>query len=443
MTEDSHRMTAEAAAAAIAAGDLTSEALVGACLTRIAERDPVVRAWVHLDPEPALEQARAADAAVAAGDEQGPLHGVPVGIKDIIDTAELATENGSDLNTGRRPAHDATVVALLKQAGAVILGKTVTTEFAISGARATTNPHDPTRTPGGSSSGSGAAVADFMVPLALGSQTGGSVIRPASYCGVHGFKPTYGCISRARVFVLARRLDHIGVYGRCLADLARIGDVLMVHDDADLDMRFHPGCELVDTLAEPPLTEAPRLAFVKGPAWAFAEDHMPAILQAYVDGLGDAVREVELAGVFDQVLDCHETIMNANLWANIGDDVEAHGDQLLAETVRRVEMGRGIAAEEYIRALELADSISAAVDHLFGHYDALITAAAPGEAPVGLESTGNAAFQKLWTLVGVPTVTLPLLQGPNGLPIGVQVIGRKGKDAVLFQVARWLEDQYR
>ena len=443
MTDDSHRMTADAAAAAIKAGDLTSEALVEACLARTAEREPVVKAWAHLDPGLALEQARAADAARGAGSELGPLHGVPVGIKDIIDTADLPTENGSDLHAGRRPAHDATVVALLKQAGAVILGKTVTTEFAISGARATTNPHDPARTPGGSSSGSAAAVADFMVPLALGSQTGGSVIRPASFCGIHGYKPTYGCISRARVFVMARRLDHIGVYGRGLADLARIADVLMVQDDADLDMRFHPGCELVDALAEPPLAGPPRLAFVKGPAWAFAEDHMPAVFQAYVDGLGDTVREVELAGVFDQTLDCHGTIMNANMWANIGADVEAHGDQLLPETVRRVEKGRGIASEDYIRALELADSIAGAVDHLFGHYDALITAAAPGEAPVGLDSTGNAAFQRLWTLVGAPTVTLPLLQGPNGLPIGVQVIGRVGKDADLFQVARWLEEQHR
>ena len=440
MNDDACHMTAVDAVRAIIDGELTSAELVTACLERCAKREPVVKAWAHLDPDLAMAEARATDEALASGVEPGPLQGIPVGIKDIIDTADLPTENGSALFAGRRPAQDATTVALLRRAGAVIMGKTVTTEFAMSGAHGTTNPHHPAHTPGGSSSGSGAAVADFMASLALGSQTGGSVIRPASFCGIYGYKPTFGSISRARTFILARRLDHIGVYGRSLADLALIGDALMVWDPADLDMRDQPACGLIDAWMER-VVKTPRLAFVKGPPWDYAEPHMPPLFEAYVDKLADAVTQVELAGVFESALDVQVTVMNANLYANLEEYVERDAGKLMAETVRRVEAGRGISADAYIRALELADSIAGALDHLFEHYDALITAAAPGEAPVGLESTGNPAFQRIWTLTGVPTVTLPKLTGPNGLPIGVQVIGRAGGDAKLFRIARWLDER--
>jgi len=430
--------TASQLAADIRAGSASALDAVEACLARIDEREDTVHAWAHLNPDLARAQARAIDAALAAGDDPGPLAGLTVGVKDICDTFDLPTESGSDIFKGRRPAQDATLVSLLRKAGAVILGKTVTTEFAMSGARATTNPHDATRTPGGSSSGSGAAVADRMVHLAIGSQTGGSVIRPASFCGTYGFKPTFGCISRAGVFLLSRRLDHIGVYGRALDDLALIGDALMVHDAADYDMRRHPGRELMAALAEP-LDAAPRLGFVKGPPWDVAEDHMPAIFEGYVAGLGDVVTPVALEGIFDGILDCQSTIMNASVWSNCGPHIEAHASELLPETVRRISDGKGVLAADYIQALDLADSLGVALAGLFEHYDALITAGAPGEAPVGLDSTGNAAFQRMWTLTGLPTVTLPLLQGPNGLPIGVQVIGPKGKDDQVFKVAQWLD----
>jgi len=424
---------------AVAEGDVSAEDLTRACLDKIAAREADVGAWAHLDTETALAQARERDAYRAAGHPLDLLHGVPVGIKDIIDTADMPTESGSDHFKGRRPTRDATCVALLRAAGAVILGKTVTTEFAMTGARGTRNPHDPNRTPGGSSSGSGAAVADHMVPLALGSQTGGSVIRPASFCGVHGYKPTYGCISRHGVFILARALDHIGVYANSLSDLAMIGDVLMVRDKGDLDMRAHPGGRLVEALAEPG-PAAPRLAFVKGPPWAYADDYMDTLFATYLDQLG-GIPEVELAGIFDHALDAQATVMNANVWMNLRDYVENHEDDLLPETVRRAIAGRDVPAADYIAARELTDSLAAALDGLFEHYDALITAGAPGEAPLGLDSTGNAAFQRIWTLTGVPTITLPLLQGPNGMPIGVQVIGRKGRDGDLMRAARWVEEQ--
>jgi len=435
-----NEMTAEEAARAIAAGEQTSEELVKACLGRVDAREETVLAWAHLDSELARNQARARDAEQAAGAELGPLHGVPVGIKDIIDTADLPTENGSDHFRGRRPTRDATCVALLKAAGAVIMGKTVTTEFAMTGQRGTRNPHDPERTPGGSSSGSGAAVADFMVPLALGSQTGGSVIRPASFCGTHGYKPTYGCISRHGVFILARALDHIGVYGKSLADLAIIGDVLMHHDPLDFDMRAHANGHLVEALADGGATP-PRIAFIKGPPWAFADDYMDALFEGYIAGLGEAVQEVELSGIFDDALDAQQTVMDANLWSNLGPFIDNHADELLPETVRRITSGKGLAAVDYIQARELTDSLCAALDGLFEHYDCIVTAGAPGEAPMGLESTGNAVFQKIWTLTGLPAVTLPLLKGPNGMPVGVQVIGRKGCDGDLFRAAKWVEAQ--
>jgi Asp-tRNA(Asn)/Glu-tRNA(Gln) amidotransferase A subunit family amidase len=434
-----NQMTAKAAADAIRSGDVTSEALVDACIGRINEREGTVHAWVNFDADHARAQARDADAQLARGEEVGPLHGVPVGLKDIIDTADLPTESGSRLFVGRRPAHDATCAALLRAAGAVILGKTVTTEFALTQARGTTNPHDPTRTPGGSSSGSGAAVADGMVQLAVGSQTGGSVIRPASFCGTYGYKPTYGSISRRGVLIISRYLDHLGLYSRSLEDLAIMGDILMKHDPGDLDMRFHPGCNLVEGMAELGSTAAPRLAFVKGPAWAHAEDHMPPVLEAYVAGLGDVIQEVELGGIFDQALDAQATIMNASLWANLGQMCEQHPDEIEEETKGRVVAGRDILACDYIHAAELVDSLGHALEALFENYDALVTAAAPGEAPVGLEWTGNAAFQRIWTVTGLPTVTLPLLKGPNGMPIGVQVIGPKGGDAGLFRAAHWLD----
>ena len=281
------------------------------------------------------------------------LHGVPVGLKDIIDTADMPTESGSDHLKGRRPSRDATSTALLRAAGAIILGKTVTTEFAMTGQRGTHNPHDTARTPGGSSSGSGAGVADFMVPLALGSQTGGSMLRPASFCGVHGYKPTYGSISRHGVFILARALDHLGIYARSLKDVAMAGDVLMVRDPRDFDMRAHPGAGLLKALAgtdDPPL----RLAFIKGPPWAFAEPYMDELFGAYIDGLGD-IPEVTLGGIFDGALEAQAIVMNANVWMNLREYVDNHEDQLQVETVRRIVAGRDILAADYIAARELTD----------------------------------------------------------------------------------------
>lgn len=424
------------AAAAIRDKSLTSRALVDACLARIEARDADVEAWIFLDPALARAQADAADAALAAGKPSGPLHGIPVGLKDIIDTRDMPTENGSAVFTGRRPATDSTIAKLLRDAGAVILGKTVTTEFALSAAGKTKNPHNPAHTPGGSSSGSAAAVADFQVPLAVGTQTGGSMIRPASYCGIYGYKPTFGSISRAGMFPLARPLDHPGTYARSLADLAIISDVLMVVDAADMDMRTAPASDLSHAATAGP---APRIAFVKGPMWQATEPYMDTLFADALAPLGAHVHDVEMTGIFDSALACQETVMMANVSANIGEYVQGMPDKVKAETKRRAKQGGAILATDYVKAIEFRDTLGAAIDRMLEHVDVIVTAAAPGEAPFGLESTGNAIFQKIWTLTGVPTVTLPKLHGPTGLPIGLQIIGRHGRDADLFRHACWID----
>ena len=437
--EEINMWTAWETAKAIKKRVVSSEEVAEACLSRIQARENDVKAWAHLNPDKVLQNARQYDQGRAVLDHKGPLYGVPVGLKDIIDTADMPTENGSNHFKGRRPVRDATCAALLRDAGALVMGKTVTTEFAMSGQRGTRNPLDLNRTPGGSSSGSGASIADFMVPLALGSQTGGSMLRPASFCGVYGYKPTFGSISRHGVFPLVRALDHIGVYGRCLRDIAMIGDVLMMYDSNDFDMRRDPAANLLDALST--LDKSPpRLAFVKGPPWLEAEPYMDEVFERYISGLG-GLPEVTLGGIFDRALDAQAIVMNANIWTNLKEYSENHEDELQEETVRRITAGREISAADYIAASELRSSLVAALGALFENYDAIITASATGEAPMGLNSTGNAVFQRIWTFTGLPTISLPLMKGPNEMPIGVQIIGPKNRDDQLIKAARWIEEK--
>jgi Asp-tRNA(Asn)/Glu-tRNA(Gln) amidotransferase A subunit family amidase len=433
-----HGLSACDAAGLIRDGVISSVQLVEACLARVRETEAQVQAFAFLDPEHALAQARAADEWRLSGRPTGPLHGVPVGIKDIFDTADMPTENGSPLHAGRTTSHDATVVAMLRAAGAVILGKTVTTEFAGRAPGKTRNPHDPAHTPGGSSSGSAAAVAGGMIPLALGSQTGGSTIRPASFCGVWGLKPTHGLIPRHGMLRLSRTLDHVGLFARTLEDLALLLEQLAGYDERDPDSRPRARIPYRDVAGEePPLP--PMFAFVKTERWDGVDADAREALAELAAHLGERVEEVELSSAAGEALEWHRIIMEAETAASLGREWETGRARLSPALRARLERGREVPAVDYLRALARIPALTEGFAELFAQrYDAILTPAATGTAPAGLDSTGDPAYCALWTLAGMPALSVPLMQGANGLPLGVQLVGPRDGDARLLRTARWL-----
>jgi Asp-tRNA(Asn)/Glu-tRNA(Gln) amidotransferase A subunit family amidase len=432
-----HHLGASEATRAIAAGQISSEQLVQACLARIREVEPAVQAWQFLDEAHALAQARARDADHAEGRPCGPLHGVPVGVKDIIDTADMPTEDGTPLHAGRTPDRDATVVAMLRAAGAVIMGKTVTTECATYTPGKTRNPHNPGHTPGGSSSGSAAAVAAGMVPLALGSQTNGSIIRPAAFCGVVGFKPTHGLISRHGVMKLSRTLDHIGAFARSIEDVALVSETLVGWDANDPDTRLRASIPFREIAAQEPPLE-PLLAFVKPPVWDRADAETKEAFGELAEQLKDRMVEVELPASTAEALEWHRIIMEAEMAASLDREYE-QGSERLSESLRaQLARGRELKVLDYQRARARIPLLNEGFDEIFERCDAFITPAAAGTAPKGLSSTGDPSFCTLWTLCGMPALNLPLMQGQNGLPLGVQLVGPRDSDARLLRTARWL-----
>lgn len=404
----------------VAAGEVTSEELVRRCFARIREREGSVHAWAHLDEETALAQARARD----REEPRSPLHGVPVGVKDIIDTVDFPTERGTVIYAGRRPSEDAACVTALRDAGAVVLGKTVLTELATWRPGPTTNPHDPTRTPGGSSSGSAAAVADGMVPLALGSQTVGSTIRPAAFCGAWALKPTYGWLSLDGVQPLCASLDTLGLFAGDAAGLAALAPVL--------------AGEPARTLGEP---AAPRIALLRTPWWDRADDAgRHAVEQAAERCVraGAPVEEVTLPAPMQKLLDAHWTIMKYEMAEALREEYDAEAARLSPSLRQVIESGRALDEAEYAEAVRLAEQGREKTDEALTHWDAVLTPATLGEAPIGLESTGDSLFCRVWSLLGVPVVAVPGLRGPHGLPIGVQLIGERHRDHRLLEVAAWV-----
>jgi Asp-tRNA(Asn)/Glu-tRNA(Gln) amidotransferase A subunit family amidase len=419
-------------------GATTSEEVVSACLARVREADGEVQAWAHLDPEHALAQARILDQMRSTGGVLGPLHGVPVGIKDIIDTSDMPAECGSVLHQGRLPVHDATVVALLRAAGAVIMGKTVTTEFAMYSPGKTRNPHDPAHTPGGSSSGSAAAVAAGMVPLALGTQTNGSVIRPAAFCGVYGFKPTHGLVPRGGVMRLSRALDHVGVFGRTLEDVAFACESMVGFDERDPDTRPRARIPFREIAAQEPALP-PLFAFVRTALWDRAEPETREAFEELVQALGDRVVEIEMPGTTLAAIDIHRTILEAEMAASLASEYD-NGRERLSESLRgQLERGRKATAFDYQNALARIPLLNAGFEEIFERCDAIITPAAAGPAPRGLDSTGDPAFCTLWTLCGMPALNIPAMRAESGLPMGLQLVGPRNSDARLLRSAAWLE----
>jgi Asp-tRNA(Asn)/Glu-tRNA(Gln) amidotransferase A subunit family amidase len=434
--DDLTALTAIEAAERIAGGELSSAKYVEACLDRIAAIDDKVHAFIHLDRKEALQQAEALDEHRRNGQTLGALHGVPVAIKDIFDTADYKTECGSPLLKGRQPMRDAAAVARLRAAGAVIIGKTVSTEFAYFHPGATRNPHDVQRTPGGSSSGSAAAVAAGMVPLAIGSQTNGSMIRPAAFCGVYGVKPSHGLISRAGALILSRALDHVGVFARTLADAALILEVLAGYDADDDATRPLAAPAFLETLAsDPPMP--PNIAFVRTPVWDKADADTRAAFEQLVKRLGDSAVTVDLPDAFAAAWDDHRAVMAVDMAHNLGAVVNRGGEASSKQLRDFLAEGRGVSAVRYLAARDNARRYAAGIAEIFTRYDAILTPAAPGVAPKG-EATGNPVFCSLWTLTGLPALSLPLLTGEGGMPLGVQLIGEAGDDARLMRTANWL-----
>jgi Asp-tRNA(Asn)/Glu-tRNA(Gln) amidotransferase A subunit family amidase len=414
------RLTASEAAARLAAGTLTAEALIRDCLERARARAEV-KAWAWLDPEHALAQARAVDRA----GRPGLLAGVPVGVKDVIDTVDMPTEHGSPIYRGNRPFADAACVALIRSAGGVILGKTVTTEFANRDPRATVHPHNPAHTPGGSSSGSAAAVADFQAPVGLGTQTGGSTIRPAAFCGVIGYKPSFGEFSRVGIKMQCHNLDTLGVICRSLEDIALMRAVLLAQDPRPVDR----------------VSAAPHVGFCRTPAWDHADGDTQALLERTAAGLaaaGATVRDV--APTPADILDHHRRIFEFEAARNYAYEYEVHGDKLSAALRDGLlTPGRALPLSAYVEAIETAEAFRRNLDDLFGEFDVLLAPSAVGEAPEGLGSTGDARFNAIWTLAWTPCVTLPAGTGRKGLPLGVQLIGPRFRDEALLDAAAWVE----
>jgi Asp-tRNA(Asn)/Glu-tRNA(Gln) amidotransferase A subunit family amidase len=420
-----NRLSACEIVRAITDGEATCEAVVRDCLERIDAREKDVHAWANLDPELALRQARELDRARS----RGPLHGVPIGVKDIIDTADLPTEMGSPIYRGHQPKIDAACVALTRAAGAVILGKTVTCEFAGMTPGATTNPHDFAHTPGGSSSGSGAAVADFMVPAAFGTQTGGSVIRPASHCGVFGFKPTFGAFSRKGVYPAAESLDTIGLIARSLDDLELLSAVLELRAPAPLA----------------PLDRPPRIGLCRTPLWSTAQPETVAAIEDAAARLGRAgarVREIVLPEEFAGLRNAaRETINNYERAAAMGHEWSHHSERISERLRKRIEIGRAMPHAEYVAALQSGERCRARLAEVFAESDVLLAPCVNGEAPRGLAETGDPGFQAIWTILHTPALTLPTHRGPNGLPVGIQLVAARYADRHLFACAHWVWQQ--
>ena len=433
---DLRDLAAGAAASGIARGELSSEALVTACLERTAELEPQLQAWAFLDHDRALAQAKAADEQRRAGKGVGALHGVPVGIKDIIDTADMPTENGSAIFKGRQPRHDAAAVAALRAAGAVVLGKTITTELATLTPSVTRNPRNPEHTPGGSSSGSAAAVASGMVPVALGTQTGGSVIRPAAFCGIYGFKPTFGLIARPGVLTQAPSLDTIGVFGRSLEDVALVVDAIQGYDERDPASIATSRPNLLARAKEDwPLP--PMFTFAKTHAWGDAEAATREAFGELVELLGDKVEEISIDFTTERGIAAAKTVQNVELAHHYGPLLEQAPDLISKRLAGQIEEGRRVCGIDYFAALEARNELYATIDGLIMQHGQILTPAALGPAPKGLESTGNPVFCAFWTYLGVPAVSLPLLEA-DGLPMGVQLIGARRDDGRLLRSARWL-----
>jgi len=433
---DLARLTAQAALAGMERDEISSVELVEACLAQVEARESTIQAFAYIDHAHALAQARAADDARNSGRGVGPLNGLPVGIKDIIDTADQPTEHGFPAAfAGRQPREDAFLVAQLRAAGAVILGKTVSSPLANPGMIKTRNPLDDTRNPGTSSSGSAAAVAAAMVPVAVGTQTAGSVIRPASFCGVYGYKPTFGLVSRRGTLLQSQTLDTIGLLARSVEDLALFTDAMSAHDPDD-PVSYPRGRPQLLAATQSQVPAPPRFAFVKSPFWETAEPKVREAFDKLREVLGDQCHEIELVTLGD-LFHGMQDVMSAENAQHYGRLYDQHSDTMSEPARASVERGRRVSAQRYLNAIAQRDVLYETIDReILLTYSAILTLSADSVAPK-MDQPFTPNISGVWTFLGMPAVSLPLIE-VDGLPVGVQLVGARRDDGRLLRTARWL-----
>ena len=437
---DIFSLKAEELALKIKDSQLTSVEICEKYIERINKFEKDVKAWAHFDKKLLLEKAVEADEYRRSGKPLGPLHGVPVAVKDIVGTLDMPTECGTVIRKGKSYSQNAEIVDLLLAAGAIVMGKTATAELAYLGPPKTTNPHDHSRTPGGSSSGSAAAVASFMAPLSIGSQTGGSIIRPASYCGVVGYKPTYGLISRNGVLKTSEKLDHIGVFGRSVEDVALLSKVLIKKDNFDTATVHYSAENMLAETKKGPLFE-PKFIFYKTDYWKNIEKKSREAFEYFIKSFKKNIEVFDNPSYFKDIHKYHQIMYETDLANNFGLYYKKYKKKLSKPMQDAIVKGNKHSAKEYAEALDFMKRSYESYEEVFEDYHGVLSPASPGVAPKSLKTTGSAEFNKVWSYLGTPCISLPLLQGDANMPLGVQLTGAKYDDHRFLGIANWLEKE--
>ena len=437
---DIFSLKAEELSLRIKDAQLTSVEICERYIERINKFEKNVKAWAHFDKKLLLEKAADADEYRRSGKPTGPLHGIPVAVKDIVGTLDMPTECGTVIRKGKSYSQNAEIVDLLLAAGAIVMGKTATAELAYLHPPKTTNPHDHSRTPGGSSSGSAAVVASFMAPLSIGSQTGGSIIRPASYCGVVGYKPTYGLISRNGVLKTSEKLDHIGVFGRSVEDVALLSKVLIKKDNFDSATIHYSTENMLTETKKGPLFE-PKFIFYKTDYWKNIEKKSREAFEYFIKSFKKNIEVFDTPSYFKDIHKYHQIMYETDLANNFGLYYKKYKKKLSKPMQDAIVKGNKHSAKEYAEALDFMKRSYESYEEVFEDYHGVLSPSSPGVAPKSLKSTGSAEFNKVWSYLGTPCISLPLLQGEANMPLGVQLTGAKYDDHRFLGIANWLEKE--
>ncbi len=437
---DIFSLSLEQLAAKIKDAQLSSVEVCEKYIERINKFEKDVKAWAHFDKKVLLEKAAEADEHRKSGKPVGSLHGVPIAVKDIIGTVDMPTECGTVIRKGKSYSQNAEIIDLLHSSGAIVMGKTATSELAYLGPSSTTNPHDKTRTPGGSSSGSAASVASFMAPASVGSQTGGSIIRPASYCGVVGYKPSYGLISRNGVLRTSYSLDHIGMFGKKVEDVAMLAKVLIKKDKFDPATIHYSTENILNETKKGPLFE-PKFIFYKTDHWKIIDKKSKESFEYFIKSFKKNIEIFDTPSYFKDIHKYHQIIHETDLANNFSVYFKKFKKKLSKYMQDAIIRGNKYSAKEYAEAIDFMKRSYESYQEVFEDYHGVLSPSSPGVAPKGLKSTGTAEFNKVWSYLGTPCISLPLLEGENNLPLGVQLIGNKYDDHRFLGVANWLEKE--